>query len=165
MRAVPPSPAPAALLLAGFLAATAGTGGAAIAPAQEPPGQEPATQAEAEASAPTGAASADDSPARQYDEDPAAQKRGSDLFRAVCTGYCHTTTVGADTDAPYLFDCDWDHGGSDARIFEVLSKGIPDTRMQGFAGKLPDADLWRIVSWVRMRSECKEAGTEGGAER
>ncbi|HVS15372.1 MAG TPA: cytochrome c [Thermoanaerobaculia bacterium] len=167
MRAVSLSVALAALLLAGI-------GLAATAPVQEPASQEPAPPSEeavleeleeAETTEECAATDEADSPARQYDQDPAAQKRGSDLFRAVCTGYCHSTSVEVDTDSPYLFDCRWDHGGSDAEIFEVLTQGVPDTRMQGFGGKLPDADLWRIVSWVRMRSECPEAGAQAGEGR
>jgi mono/diheme cytochrome c family protein len=104
-----------------------------------------------------------DSPARQYDDDPTAQKRGSDLFRAVCTGYCHSTNAATDTDAPYLFDCASMHGTGDAEVFAVLEAGIPDTRMQGFGGKLPEADLWRIVSYVRKSTECKEAPANGGS--
>jgi hypothetical protein len=36
----------------------------------------------------------------------------------------------------------------------VISSGVPETRMQAFGGKLPDEDLWKIVSFLRVRSEC-----------
>ena len=106
------------------------------------------------ASTPEPATAEEASPAAQYADDPVAQKRGSDLFRALCTGYCHSTNAGEDTDASYLFDCDWTQGGSDREIFGVISSGVPETRMQAFGGKLPDEDLWKIVSFLRVRSEC-----------
>jgi mono/diheme cytochrome c family protein len=96
------------------------------------------------------------SPARAYLEDPAALERGKLLFTGSCGGYCHPTKP-ANRDAPYLFDCNWKSGGSDAEIFISISSGIPDTRMLGYGGKLPerDADIWRLIAYIRSASNCK----------
>ena len=96
------------------------------------------------------------SPATRYDADPAAQKRGLDLFRAVCTGYCHSTSAKVQKDASYLFDCDATHGREDQQVYDVIVNGIPDTRMQGFGGKLPEDDIWKLVSFLRVRSKCAQ---------
>ncbi|MEE2777573.1 MAG: c-type cytochrome [Acidobacteriota bacterium] len=108
--------------------------------------REPVVAAEAPAPAET-------TPASAYLADEAALKRASQLFRAVCTGYCHTTE-GAGREAPDLFDCESMHGGSDQEVFTVITGGLPNTQMQAFGGKLPDEDLWRIVAYLRANSTC-----------
>ncbi len=117
---------------------------AAIISAQEPAASETSEEG-----------TAAESPAKAFDEDPAAQKRGLELFRALCTGYCHSTSAKVQKDASYLFDCQADHGLSDTDIHKVISDGIPDTRMQGFGGKLPEDDIWKLVSFMRQRRECE----------
>jgi mono/diheme cytochrome c family protein len=82
--------------------------------------------------------------------------RGAGLFRAVCTGYCHTTQATANRDAPNLFDCDWTHGSSDQQIFDVIAAGVPDTQMQGFGERLPHEDLWKLVAFIRQKSTCNK---------
>ena len=83
-------------------------------------------------------------------------ERGELLFRSICGGYCHGIVEGK-RDAPFLFDCDWVHGGSDQEIFDVISAGVPQTRMIGFGGKLPegDADIWSLIAYIRSTSQCK----------
>ncbi len=84
--------------------------------------------------------------------------RGEILFRSICGGYCHGIAEGK-RDAPFLFDCPWQHGGSDQEIFAVISNGVPGTRMVAFGGKLPegDTDIWNIVAYLRKASQCKAA--------
>jgi mono/diheme cytochrome c family protein len=86
---------------------------------------------------------------------PADLDRGRALFVGTCGAYCHHMSPGPG-DAPYLFDCDWLHGGSDAEIFHSISKGVPNTRMVAFGGALPDEDIWRLVTYVRSASVCKK---------
>lgn len=93
--------------------------------------------------------------AASYADDPEAVARGRGLFRAVCTGYCHSTRP-ADRVAPDLFDCGWARGDSDPEIFRTISDGVPDTQMQGFGGKISDEDLWKIVAYLRSASKCGE---------
>jgi len=112
----------------------------------------PAAPAQPAPGAATGAA---ESPVAAYLTDPAAIQRASQLFRAVCTGYCHSTQAAADRVAPNLFDCEWTHGSSDQQIFHSISAGIPDTQMQGFGERLPHEDLWKMVAYLRQKSTCK----------
>jgi len=88
--------------------------------------------------------------------DPAAVARGQGLFRAVCTGYCHSTRP-ADRVAPDLFDCEWALGGDDEEIFATITEGVPDTQMLGFGGKIENDDLWKIVAYLRDATRCGEA--------
>ena len=90
-------------------------------------------------------------------EDPTALSRGEALFLGTCAGYCHTLTP-EETDASFLFDCDWDHGSSDDEIFTIISDGIPDTRMVGFGDNFPDLDQdkWRIVAYLRANQQSCE---------
>jgi mono/diheme cytochrome c family protein len=98
------------------------------------------------------------SPAAAYARDPAALARGELLLQSVCSAYCHALPADSASvrEAPSLFDCAWLHGGSDAEIFHTLTAGVPNTRMVSFAGAMPagDADLWRIVAYLRASSRC-----------
>lgn len=51
--------------------------------------------------------------------------------------------------APALTDDHWDHGSSDAEIFDVIKRGIPPTMMAGYDGRLPDADIWHVINYLR----------------
>ena len=82
--------------------------------------------------------------------------RGELLFRSICGGYCHGISEGK-RDAPFLFDCNWQHGGSDREIFAVIANGVPSTRMIGFGGKLPegDTDIWNVLAFIRKTTPCE----------
>jgi mono/diheme cytochrome c family protein len=88
---------------------------------------------------------------------PADLARGRAIFIGTCGAYCHKMVPGPG-DAPYLFDCDWLHGGSDAQVFQSISKGVPNTRMVPFGGALKDPDIWRLVAWMRSASTCTAEG-------
>ena len=90
---------------------------------------------------------------------PADLARGKAIFTGTCGAYCHKMTPGPG-DAPYLFDCDWRHGGSDAEVFQSISNGVPRTRMLPFGGALKDPDIWRLVAWLKSASQCTAA--QGG---
>jgi mono/diheme cytochrome c family protein len=87
---------------------------------------------------------------------PEDVERGHKLFVGTCGAYCHKMAPGP-SDAPFLFDCDWLHGGSDQEIFHTISHGVPGTRMVAFGGALPDADIWRLVAYLKSASQCKKA--------
>ena len=110
--------------------------------------------AEAATEAPPGPAeaAAASSPVAAYLEDPAAITAGRRMFRAVCTGYCHSTTPGVTKDAPNLFDCDSDHGDTDADLYRVITQGVPDTEMLPFEGKIPEDTIWQVIAYVRSNS-------------
>ncbi len=88
--------------------------------------------------------------------DEAAVARGRSLFIGTCSGYCHKLTSEA-VDAPYLFDCEWRHGGSDSEIFQTVTNGVPNTRMVGFGSNFPEGeeDLWKIIAFLKAnRGSC-----------
>jgi cytochrome c oxidase cbb3-type subunit 3 len=85
---------------------------------------------------------------------PADVERGRAIFTGTCGAYCHHMTPGPG-DAPFLFDCDWLHGGSDQEVFHTITHGVPGTRMVAFGGAMPDVDVWRIVAYLKSASLCK----------
>jgi mono/diheme cytochrome c family protein len=87
--------------------------------------------------------------------DPAQIERGRKIFIGTCAGYCHVARGQGLGNAPDLLDCDWRHGGNDADILAVIRNGVPGTAMLGFAGKLPDADLQRVLAYLRAASRCR----------
>ena len=93
------------------------------------------------------------SPADAFRASPDDLARGKALFIGTCASYCHTTTQDG-RDAPFLFDNQWLHGGTDQEIFASIAQGVPGTTMIGFKGKLPegDDDIWRIVAHVTTTS-------------
>ncbi|MYA07592.1 MAG: cytochrome c [Holophagales bacterium] len=117
---------------------------------------EPAAAAKPPAAADVAAAAAEpeaaSSPVAAYLEDPAAITAGRRMFRAVCTGYCHSTTPGVTKDAPNLFDCAWDHGDTDADLYRVINQGVPDTEMLPFEGKIPEDTIWKVIAYMRSNS-------------
>ena len=85
--------------------------------------------------------------------DPAALERGRKLFVGTCAGYCHVASGHGLGNAPDLLDCEWRHGDTDTEIFEVMREGVPGTAMLGFAGRIPDEDLWRVLAYLRKASQ------------
>ncbi len=114
---------------------------------------EPAAATDVPAAAAVGSTAAEpeavSSPVAAYLEDPAAIIAGRRMFRAVCTGYCHSTTPGVTKDAPNLFDCTWDHGDTDADLYRAINQGVPDTEMLPFEGKIPEDTIWKVIAYMR----------------
>jgi len=100
-----------------------------------------------------GCQQAEPQPAERFANDPEAIARGEAIFRGVCGAYCHAL-VPDNRDALYLFDCDWKHGASDAEIFAVISAGVPGTRMVGFGESLSEEDLWKVIAFLRSKTNC-----------
>ena len=86
-----------------------------------------------------------------YMGDPAAVARGEAIFAGSCSAYCHTIEQ-EETDALYLFDCEWKHGNSDQEIFATVTTGVPATRMVGFGSNFPEGeeDLWKLIAYLRI---------------
>ncbi len=86
--------------------------------------------------------------------DPVAMERGEALFVGTCAGYCHSLEE-PNADALFLFDCQWKHGGSDQTIFDIVTTGIPNTRMVGFGNNFPEGedDLWKIIAYLRSNQQ------------
>ena len=155
--AAPAAPEPAAAAAAPAAPEPAAAAAAPAAPepaaaAAAPAAPEPAAADAAPAAEPDAASS----PVAAYLDDPAAITAGRRMFRAVCTGYCHSTTPGVTKDAPNLFDCDWDHGDQDADLYRVIAQGVPDTEMLPFDGKIPEDTIWKVIAY--MRSNAADCG-------
>ncbi len=97
---------------------------------------------------------ADEPTVEAFMADPEAVARGEALFVGTCAGYCHSRQPG-DSDAVFLFDCEWIHGGSDQEIFDTVTVGVPNTRMVGFGSNFPegDDDLWKIIAFIRTNQQ------------
>jgi len=106
--------------------------------------------------------------------DSVALARGEALFVGSCANYCHARvstetelsnpplllaleSLGPDLEleASFLFDCEWEHGASDQELFDIVTAGIPDTRMPGFGSNFPegDDDLWKLIAYLRVNQE------------
>ena len=129
----------------GYLAAAVLVATASVAASQAQPTTPPVAEPAAPA-APKAAATPED------------QARGKALFTGACGAYCHQANPAAGPgqgDAPFLFGCEFKHGGSDEEIFQTISHGVPGTRMVAFAGAIPDDDIRRIVAYLKSASTCK----------
>lgn len=72
-------------------------------------------------------------------------KQGEHVYAVTCaTGYCHTLKGGSGGGAPRLaargFTLDY--------ITRIVSSGVPNTRMIGFAAKLPAPKLQAVIAYV-----------------
>ncbi len=92
-----------------------------------------------------------------YMNDPAALRRGQDLFLGSCVSFCHGLIEEEpdQADALFLFDCRWTHAEDNAEMFRIVKEGIPDTRMVGFGENFPegDSDVWKIVAYIRQSQD------------
>jgi mono/diheme cytochrome c family protein len=96
------------------------------------------------------------SPAEDYLGDDVAIQRGKLIFAGTCAGYCHKLSSER-SDAPYLFDCQWTHGGSDQDIYNTISRGVAGTRMIAFGENFPEGaeDLWKVIAFLKAnRQSC-----------
>lgn len=93
-----------------------------------------------------------------YMANPEAVARGEALFKGSCAEYCHTLEP-IETDASFLFECEWLLANEDGAIAEKIRSGIPDTRMVGFGSNFPDGDndLWKLIAFLRVnQAPCNE---------
>ena len=94
--------------------------------------------------------------ADSYVTDDAAVQRGRLIFAGTCAGYCHKLSAER-SDAPYLFDCEWVHGGTDQDIYTTISQGVSGTRMIAFGENFPEGadDLWKLIAYLKVnRQSC-----------
>ncbi|MDH4161291.1 MAG: c-type cytochrome [Nitrospirota bacterium] len=75
-----------------------------------------------------------------------AIKAGEKLFDANCTD-CHAGDATGIA-GPNLTDDQWTYGGTDADVFQTISKGRKGG-MPGWSGNLKDDEIWRIISYLR----------------
>jgi putative heme-binding domain-containing protein len=89
--------------------------------------------------------------------DPAAISIGSGLFRERCAE-CH----GADARGVAGHDLTrlWSAGSTDARVFETIRNGVPNTIMP--SSSAPDAEVWALVSYLHSLSASASPDTRAG---
>jgi cytochrome c oxidase cbb3-type subunit III len=84
-----------------------------------------------------------------YDENAYALSEGQKLYNAMnCVG-CHANGGGGI--GPPLMDARWIYGSSPDQIFHSIVEGRPNG-MPAYRGKLGDAQVWQLVSYVRSLS-------------
>lgn len=97
--------------------------------------------------------------------DPDALLRGQAIYEGSCASFCHEVE---DKDlAVDLFDCEWRHGSGDVELFDIITRGIPNTRMVGFGENFPEGqqDTWRLVAYLRSRQpQCPETDPEAAQQ-
>ena len=84
-----------------------------------------------------------------FDSDTDAGVQGELLFGAMNCDACHgggaVGSVG-----PSLVDGRWRYGGGDGELFQSIHSGRP-RGMPAYGGILPDAAIWRIVTYLRSQ--------------
>src|SRR3954454_14443368 len=92
-----------------------------------------------------------------YEENAYATAEGQRLFTAFnCVG-CHAHGGGGM--GPALMDDKWIYGSQPQQIFATIVEGRPNG-MPSFRGKIPDYQVWELVSFVRSVGGL---GTSGGS--
>jgi cytochrome c oxidase cbb3-type subunit 3 len=84
-----------------------------------------------------------------YEGNALALSAGQQLYLKMnCVG-CHFHGGGGI--GPPLMDDNWIYGGQPEQIFSTIVEGRPNG-MPSFRGKIPDAQVWQIVAYVRSMS-------------
>src|SRR6266511_3738282 len=88
---------------------------------------------------------------------PESIAAGKRAYQRLCVK-CHGPEGKGDGSAatgavpPDLTDAQWDYGSSDGDLFAVVHDGTsPD--MEGYAGRLNDAEIWNIVNYVKTLTQ------------
>ncbi len=89
------------------------------------------------------------SPSNPYERNAWATAEGEKLFNAYNCSGCHAHGGGGI--GPPLMDAKWIYGGEPANIYATIVEGRPNG-MPSFRGKIPENQIWEIVSYVRSMS-------------
>jgi mono/diheme cytochrome c family protein len=93
-----------------------------------------------------------------YEGDKQATTIGSQLFMSYNCVDCHGMD-GSGAMGPSLADGRWHFGGSPGEVFESIYQGRPEG-MPAWGGRISDADIWRLVTYVRSLQVGKDVATE-----
>src|SRR3954469_3401754 len=85
----------------------------------------------------------------KYEESAYAVSEGQRLFGQYNCSGCHFHGGGGI--GPPLMDADWIYGSDPQNIRATILEGRPNG-MPSFRGKIPDAQVWEIVAYVRSLS-------------
>jgi mono/diheme cytochrome c family protein len=90
--------------------------------------------------------------------DPQVKTVGSQLYHSYNCVDCHGMD-GSGAIGPSLADGRWRFGGSASEVFESIYQGRPDG-MPAWGGRISEADIWRLVEYVRSLEVGKNVSTE-----
>ena len=90
-------------------------------------------------------------------EELAALAEGKALYRGLCSG-CHGG-AGRGGKGPNLTDDRWLHGGKDEDIERTIRYGVPRTTMKKLGESLKDAQITKIITYVRSLARAPGGGT------
>jgi cytochrome c oxidase cbb3-type subunit III len=93
-----------------------------------------------------------------FDADPQVKSVGSQLYLSYNCVDCHGVD-GSGAMGPSLADGRWHFGGTASEVFESIYQGRPDG-MPAWGGRISDADIWRLVAYVRSLEVGKDVSTE-----
>jgi cytochrome c oxidase cbb3-type subunit 3 len=93
-----------------------------------------------------------------FDADPQARTVGSQLYLSYNCLDCHGVD-GSGAMGPSLADGRWHFGGTPSEVFESIYQGRPDG-MPAWGGRISNADIWRLVAYVRSLEVGKDVSTE-----
>lgn len=93
-----------------------------------------------------------------FDSDTDAVVEGEGLFGAMNCADCHGGG-GVGFVGPSLVDGRWRYGGGDGELFRSIYAGRP-RGMPAYGGILPDAAIWRIVTYLRSQPVPESVPTE-----
>jgi cytochrome c oxidase cbb3-type subunit III len=93
-----------------------------------------------------------------FDGDPQVKTVGSQLYVAYNCVDCHGVD-GSGAMGPSLADGRWHFGGTASEVFESIYQGRPEG-MPAWGGRISDADIWRLVAYVRSLEVGKDVSTE-----
>jgi cytochrome c oxidase cbb3-type subunit III len=96
--------------------------------------------------------------ANPYEGNKARRDEGAKLFIAYNCMDCHGAD-GSGAMGPSLADGRWHFGGSNEEVFRSISEGRPEG-MPTWGGRISDADIWRLVTYVRSLDAGKNVSTE-----
>jgi cytochrome c oxidase cbb3-type subunit III len=93
-----------------------------------------------------------------FEGNTARRDEGAKLFIAYNCMDCHGAD-GSGAMGPSLQDGRWHFGGSNGEVFQSIYEGRPDG-MPAWGGRISDADIWRLTTYVRSVSAGKKVSTE-----
>ena len=85
-------------------------------------------------------------------------KEGGDLFVSYNCMDCHGMD-GSGAMGPSLADDRWHFGGTAGEVFQSIYEGRPDG-MPAWGGRIPDDQIWRLVTYVRTLDQGHAVATE-----
>jgi putative heme-binding domain-containing protein len=81
-----------------------------------------------------------------YTGDAKALTQGAVLFREDCI-FCHGVGGRGGMRGPDLTTGSWNHGGSDADLYNTIRTGVPGTAMP--PNNLLEQEIWQVVTYLR----------------